>query len=283
MSAISEALHSPLFRRALLEAVLVGALLGAVGVHVALRRMSFFVVALSHGTFPGVVAASLVGVSLFTGGLAAAALMILAIVAVGRAREIDESGAVGIVLAGAFAIGVVLLSAQAGQSRDLSAFLVGQVLSVTRADLIRTVLVGVGLLAVLGGLHKELVASAFDETGVTALGYSAIRLDVIAMAAIAVALVTAIPVVGTILAVSLLTVPALAARELSERTGALFGLAAGIGALSGALGMFASVLANVSAGPAIALAAVALFVTCVTARGVGRHFVTKEAPVPLTA
>lgn len=283
MSALRESLQSSLFQRALLEAVLVGALLGVVGVHVALRRMSFFVVALSHGTFPGVVVASLLGASLFAGGVAAAGLMIVAIVLVGKAREIDESGAIGIVLAGAFAIGVVLLSAQTGGSRDLSAFLVGQVLTVTSGDVVRTVVVGGVLLAVIAGLHKELVASAFDDTGVTALGYSALGLDVVAMAAVAVALVTAIPVVGTILAVSLLTVPALAARELTERSGALFGWAAGIGAASGAVGMAASAAFDISAGPSIALAAVGIYVTCVTVRGAHSHVITRRASVQLPA
>ncbi len=54
-------LQSPLFRRALAEAVLVGGLCGAVGVHVVLRRLAFFAHAAAHAAFPGVVAASLLG------------------------------------------------------------------------------------------------------------------------------------------------------------------------------------------------------------------------------
>ena len=57
-------------RRALLEAVMVGGLCGAVGVHVLLRRLPFFTMALGHATFPGVVLAALVGISLFAGAAA---------------------------------------------------------------------------------------------------------------------------------------------------------------------------------------------------------------------
>src|SRR5207248_1915986 len=70
MTTVLHSLGRPYFQRALLEAVLVGALGGVVGVHVLLRRLPFFVVAMSHATFPGVVLASVVGVSLFLGGTA---------------------------------------------------------------------------------------------------------------------------------------------------------------------------------------------------------------------
>src|SRR6185437_1956004 len=70
MSNLVDALHTPLFRRALLESVLVAALAGIVGVHVVLRRLPFFVTAMSHATFPGVVIASALGVSLFLRGTA---------------------------------------------------------------------------------------------------------------------------------------------------------------------------------------------------------------------
>lgn len=266
MSAFIDSLHSPLFRQALAEAVLIGVIAGVVGVHVALRRMSFFVVALSHGTFPGVVAASLIGVSLFVGGLAAAALMIIAVVVVGRSRAVDESSAIGVVLAGAFALGVLMLSAQPGQSRDLSAFLVGQVLGVTTADLVRTAVVGVGLLAPLTLLRKELIGAAFDPVGFGALGFSTLSLDVVAMVAIAVALVTAIPAVGTILAVALLTVPALAARQCTDRIGLLAPLAGAIGGLSAVTGLMASASFGIAAGAAIALATVFAFALCFLGR-----------------
>ena len=132
VSTVVDSFGQHFFRLALVEAVLVGAVAGAVGVHVLLRRLPFFVVAMSHATFPGVVFGSLLGVSLFAGG------------AVGRRspwrcssspwaslRQIDDSSAIGIVLAGCFAVGVLVLSAQPGASRDLSAFLVGSIVTVS--------------------------------------------------------------------------------------------------------------------------------------------------------
>ncbi len=268
MRTITDNLASPFFRRALLEAVLVGGLAGVVGVHVVLRRLEFFVVAMSHATFPGVVLASVAGVSLFVGGTAFGLVVVGVVVALGSVRALDDASAIGVVLAGSFAVGVLVLSAQNGSSQDLSAFLVGQILTVSPADIATTVIVSALVLGVLGAVHKELVHGAFDRAGLGALGYSTKALDLLVLVVITVTLVTAVPAVGTLLAVALLTVPPLAARQWVERIGPMMATAAGIGAASGVVGLFVSTAWNIAAGAAIALTATAIFVLSVVARTV---------------
>jgi manganese/iron transport system permease protein len=159
-----------------------------------------------------------------------------------------------------------MLSASPGQSRDLSAFLVGQVLAVTNQDLLLTAVVGVALLALMAALHKELVGAAFDPAAFGALGYSTLALEVVAMSVVAVTLVTAIPAVGTILAVALLTVPAIAARQCTDRLALLTPIAGCIGGASALVGLAASAAFGIAAGPAIALTAVAAFAVCFLGR-----------------
>ena len=279
MSALADSLGQSFFRLALLEAVLVGAVAGAVGVHVLLRRLPFFVVAMSHATFPGVVVGSLLGVSLYAGGAAAGVVVALLIVVLGRLGRVDDSSAIGIVLAGSFAAGVLVLSAQPGASRDLSAYLVGSIVTVTRADLVTTAIVGALLLGLLAAFHKELVLGAFDPGGLTALGYPAAVLDTMVLIAVTVALVVCVPAVGTLLAVALLTVPALAARQWTDRIGPMTVLAAGLGAASGVIGLCLSAALDVAAGGAIALTATALFLGSVAARSV-RPGRAGRAPAP---
>jgi len=131
-----------LFRRALAEAVLVGGLCGAIGVHVLLRRLAFF----AHAAFPGVVVASLLGVSLIGGGAAGSLTLVGVIAGVGSVRRLGHATATGIALAGAFATGVLMLTTQPGSSNDLAAFLVGSVLTTTPTDLVASVAAGSGLL-----------------------------------------------------------------------------------------------------------------------------------------
>lgn len=260
MSDLLESLRSPFFQRALVEAVLVGVLAGAVGVHVVLRRLPFFVVAMSHATFPGVVVASVAGFNLFLGGSAFGLLVVLAVVALGASKVLDDATVIGVVLAGSFALGVLLLSARPSSSKDLSAFLVGSILTVTRADLLTTAVVGVVLLAALAALHKELLLGAFDPEGAAAAGYRTALLDLALLAVVTVALVTAVPAVGTLLAVALLTVPALAARLWVERVVPAMVVAAAIGAGSGVAGLCLSAAFGIAAGGAIALSASGAFV-----------------------
>ena len=259
MRVLWDSLQSTTFRWAVVEAMLVGAIGGVVGVHVLLRRLPFFVVAMSHAMFPGVVLASVLGISLFVGGASFGLVVVLAITAIGASRVLDQSSAIGVVLAGAFAVGVLVLSAQPGSSRDLSAFLVGSILTVTPGDVAATVVGGGLVLVVLGAVHKELVASAFDPAGSAALGYPVRRLDTLVLAAVTVTMATTIPATGTLLSVALLTVPALTARLWTERVGTMMLVAAAIGAASGLLGLVASTLWRVAAGGAIGLAAAALF------------------------
>ena len=253
MGAVLDSLSQPFFRRALLEAVLVGVLAGIVGVHVLLRRLPFFVVAMSHATFPGVVVASILGTSLFLGGSAFGLLIVVALVVLGTQRAVDDTGLIGVLLAGSFALGILLQSARSGGSQDLSAFLVGSVLTVTPADLVTTALVGVVLLLGLGLTHKELVLTAFDRGGAAATGYRLRLVDLGLLAAVTVAMVTTIPVVGTLLAVALLTVPALTARLWTDRIPPAMAIAAVVGAGSGVVGLALSATYDIAAGGAIAL------------------------------
>jgi manganese/iron transport system permease protein len=246
-------------QRALLEAVMVGALCGLVGVHVLLRRLPFFTMAMGHATFPGVVLAAIAGVNLLLGAGLFGVLVVVLVALLGARERVDATSAVGVVLAGAFALGVLLLSAQAGFARDLTAYLVGSIVTVQPGDLATTAVAGAGVLAALAALHKELLLGAFDRAGLAALGYPVLALDVALLLLVEATLVTAIPAVGTILAVALLCAPAAAARLWTDRLGATMALSAGLGAASGVVGLAISQHWRVAAGAAIVLVAGAVF------------------------
>jgi manganese/iron transport system permease protein len=239
--------------------VLVGALCGLVGVHVVLRRLPFFTVTVAHATFPGVVIAALVGIGELTGGLLFAGLLVVLVYVAGADRRLDNSALVGVALAGSFGIGAMLQSTQDGFTKDLAAVLVGSVLTVQRSDLVVTIVVGAVVVTFLAAFHKELVLRAFDEQGSEALGYSRL-LDLALLLAVAATVVTTVPVVGTMLSIALLSVPALAARLVTRRVATAMIAAPAYGAASGAIGLTASAEWDISAGACIALASAGLFV-----------------------
>jgi manganese/iron transport system permease protein len=262
-------------RRALLEAVLVGLLCGAVGVHVVLRRLSFLTAALTHATFPGVVLAALLGVPLVLGSGVFGLLVVGLVAFVAGARGgsagalpsaapagrggRDVSSVTGVVLSGGFALGVALMSAQDGFSKDLAAFLVGSILTVGTPDLVVSAVTATGVLAVLAALRKELLLGAFDPTALAAAGYPARRLDLVILLAVELTVVATVPAVGTVMAIALIVGPAATARLWCAATGSMTALSMALGVLAGVVGLAVSAQWNIAAGGAIVLTVAALF------------------------
>lgn len=281
MSWLTDAFSGSFGQRALLEAVMVGIVCGVIGVHVLLRRLPFVTLALGHATFPGVVLAALAGVNLLLGAGAFGVLVVVTIGLLGARDRIDDTSAIGVVLAGTFALGVLLLSAQQGFTKDLSAYLIGSIVTVQPSDLYITAGAAVVVLGVLAGLHKELVLGAFDRDGLAALGYPAVALDLVMLLLIEVVVVTSIPAVGTILSVALITAPAATARLWTDRLGPTMALSAVLGAASGAIGLVLSRHWDIAAGATIVLVAGGLFVVSVVAsprHGAVRQLLVRRRP-----
>ncbi|AEV81166.1 manganese ABC transporter permease [Actinoplanes sp. SE50] len=260
MSWWADALH-----RATAEVILVGALAGLIGVQVVLRRLSFFTMALTHATFPGVVAASIIGVNILAGGAVAGAAVALGVAALTSRRGQDAAAATGVVLSAGFALGAALVATQNGFSRDLSAFLVGSILTVTTADLITTLVALVVVALVLAVFARPLLLVGFDRTGAQAAGLSTGTWDLVLLLSIELVVVTLVPAAGTILALSLIVAPAAAARLWTDRLPVMTVLAVGFAAGSGLAGLWASGRFDIAAGASISLTATAILLISWTA------------------
>jgi ABC-type Mn2+/Zn2+ transport system permease subunit len=243
--------------RAIAEVVMAGALAGIVGVHVVLRRLSFFTMALTHATFPGIVAATLIGVDVLAGGFAAGVVVAVGVAALSRRGGQNAAAATGVLLSAGFALGAALVATQSGFSRDLSALLVGSVLTVSPHDLLRTAAILAVVTTVLLACARPLLYTGFDPTSARAAGYHTAAWDLVLLVTIEVVVVTLVPAVGTILAVALIVAPAAAARQWSARPPIIAGLATGIAIASGLAGLYISGRWNIAAGAAITLTATA--------------------------
>ncbi|MFF0380728.1 metal ABC transporter permease [Actinoplanes missouriensis] len=244
--------------RAIAEVILVGALAGMIGVHVVMRRLSFFTMALTHATFPGVVAASIIGVNLLVGGVATGAVIAVGVAVLTRRRGQDAAAATGVLLSGGFALGAALVATQSGFSRDLSSFLVGSILTVSTSDLIVTAVVLAVVAVVLLVSARPLLFAGFDPQGARAAGLFTTGWDLLLLLTIQLVVVAVVPAVGTILALSLIVAPAVAARLWSDRLPVITALAVVFAIGSGMIGLYASARWNVAAGASISLTATAL-------------------------
>ncbi|POH63781.1 MULTISPECIES: metal ABC transporter permease [Cryobacterium] len=254
------------FEKALLAAAVIGALSGLVGTLVLLRRRTFFAQALTHATFPGAVAAALLGVSIPLGAAVASAVIVAVMTLLGRVRRQGSQVASGIMLTAGFALGVLLQALNPSLPVHVESYLVGSILTVTDGDVILavSVLTAAVLAAILFG--KEILFSTFDRTGFRAAGYREWPIELLTLVLIAATVVTAMPAVGAILAIALIAAPAAAARLVMRTAPGIVLLAPLIGAGSGVVGVLLSRILDVAAGPAIALTAAACFLLALGAR-----------------
>lgn len=240
---------------AVLQVTVAGAVCGVVGVHVVLRRLSFLTMGLTHATFPGLVLAGIYGINLVAGSLVFALFVVATITLLGAADRMESSTAIGVTLATGFALGVVLASTSTSVTRDLTAYLVGSIAVVSPTDVAVSAAAGLVVAGALALTHKELVLGAFDPGSLAALGYPVLALDLLLLSATAVTVVTALPAMGTILAVALIVAPAATARLWTEQVTSAMALAAVLGVTSGLVGLAISVRAGTAAGATIALVA----------------------------
>jgi ABC-type Mn2+/Zn2+ transport system permease subunit len=245
--------------RAVLEAVLLGAVGGLISVQIVLRRLPFFTLAMTHATFPGVVLAAIAGVNLYAGGGLFGVLIVLGVLAISRRPAHDMTTAIGIVLSAGFALGVVLLSARDGFTKDLTAYTVGQILTVTNGDLIAVTAVGATVLVLLGVAGRQLTFRAFDGGGYAAAGYSVTGIDLALLLMVEAVIVVAVPAVGAILAVAVLVAPAVIARLWTNHITAMTAIAVAVGSGSGLVGVLVSTRYDLATGAAITVTTGALF------------------------
>jgi zinc transport system permease protein len=255
-------------QRALAAAVLVGVVCGVLGFFVVLRRLAFIGVGISHSALGGVALGLLLGVSpLLTGG-AFALLVALGIALTGGKSGLGRDTVIGVFFSGAMALGVVLASLEHGAQQELFGYLFGNVLAVTRGELLALALGGAGVVAALLALLRPQLFLAFDEEIARAYGQRAQLLDVALLALLAATIVIGVRLVGVLLIEALLVVPAATAALLARHYRAQLALSVVLGVASALGGLALAWRFDVAPGGMVALTAVALFFAAFAVRGV---------------
>jgi len=254
-----EPLHYPFMVRALLASILVGILCPVVGSYMVLKGLSFFGDALAHAILPGVVLAFLLGWPMAAGALVAALVAAFLIGFISQRSSLQEDTAIGVVFAGAFALGVALLSTLNNYAVDLAHILFGDVLGVSARDLWVICGLGVVVLGVIVALYKELLVLTFDPVLALVLRLPATALRYLLLGMVALTVVMSLQTVGIALVLAMLVTPAAAARMMTRRLPTMMVLAAGIGVLANVTGLYLSYYWNIASGPTMVLVATALF------------------------
>jgi ABC-type Mn2+/Zn2+ transport system permease subunit len=245
--------------RALLASVIVGILCPIVGSYMVLKGLSFFGDALSHAILPGVVLTFLLGWPLAVGALIAALAAAFLIGFISERSTVQEDTAIGIVFAGAFALGVALLSTLNSYAVDLTHILFGDVLAVSPADLLVMGVLALLVLTVVALFYKEFLVLTFDPMQALVLRLPTTALRYLLLGLIALTVVAALQTVGISLMLAMMVTPAATARLLTRRLPTMMAVGAGVGVFSNVTGLYISYYWNIASGPTMVLVATVVF------------------------
>jgi ABC-type Mn2+/Zn2+ transport system permease subunit len=258
MHALWEPWTQGFMQRALLELVLLGVVGGVLGCWVALYELSYSAESLAHALFPGLVGAALLGVPLLLGGavgvLGAAAAVALA----GRAPEIGRDTAVGIVITTLFGLGVLLALSQASPP-GLGQLLFGDLLGVSRNDVIVSAVLAAFVVGALALLHRQLLVVGFDRSTARALGAHPLLVDLALLGLVAVTVVIGVQALGNLLVIAIVIGPAAIAALLGGRLATMMAAGAAIAVGCALAGLYLSYYANTAAGASVAAVTVGLY------------------------
>ena len=252
--------------RAGLAGVGVAVATGPLGSFVVWRRMAYFGDATAHAAILGVALALAVDMPIGVGTLIVALLMAATVSTLaGRGWAMDTT--LGVLAHSALAFGLVAVSFLHGVRVDLSAYLFGDILAVTRGDLAFIWAGAAAVVALLAWRWSALLTATLNEDLAHASGIDPARERLILTLALAVVVAVALKVVGALLIAAMLIIPAAAARALSRTPEGMAVGAVGVGALAVGAGLVLSLRLDTPAGPSIiACAAVAFALTLTVGR-----------------
>ncbi len=247
------------FLRALAAALGVALVAAPLGCFVVWRRMAYFGATLAHSALLGIALGILMGVDPALGVAASAITIALIVTLFERQRLIGRDTLLGILAHAGLALGLVALSFTEGPRIDLMATLFGDVLAVSTTDLAWIGGGGVAVLAALAALWRPLLAVTLNEELARAEGVAVVAVQLGFMLTLAVTIAISMKVVGILLIVSLLIIPAATARTFARTPEQMALGAAAVGGLSAIGGLMASLTWDTPAGPSIVVVAALLF------------------------
>ena len=253
---------SSIFINALLAGLGVAIAAAPLGCFVIWRRMAYFGDAVSHAALMGVGLALALQVSVLSGVLVAALLTALFLQTLQK-TGLSSDTSLGVIAHASLAFGLVGISLFGNQTVGLEAFLFGDILIVSKQDLVTVWIGAIIISAYLIWRWSALLTSILNPDLAHAAGINPNReyLGITLLLAILVAV--AIKVVGALLITAMLIIPAAAARPLSRSPEQMAILAAFFGCLSAVLGIGMSVQLDTPTGPTIITAASLLFVVTI--------------------
>ena len=242
-------------QNALLAGLLASIVCGIVGTLVVVRRIVSLSGSVSHSAFGGIGLGYYLGINPIHGALVFSIGSALGIGAVSKYAKEREDTVIGMFWAAGMAIGILFIGLTPGYAPDLFGYLFGSIISVPTSDLILIFLLDIFVISIVALLYKEMMAVAFDEEYSAVAGLPVKFLYYLTLILVAITIVALIRIVGIILAIALLTMPAAIAGKFTHNMKKMMALSIILSTLFITTGLWMSFVLDIESGATIILVA----------------------------
>jgi len=248
-----ELLQYEFIRNALLAVLLASIACGIIGVYVVVKRIVFISGGIAHASFGGVGLGYFLGVNPIWGIIPFSILSALAMGLVSKRTRIPEDTAIGILWALGVSLGIVFIGLSPGYAPDLFSYLFGNILTVTSVDLIIMLILDLVIIMVVFLFYKEFLALSFDDEFATVVGVPTVKLYFLLLCLIALTIVVLMKVVGIIMIIALLTIPAAISKQYTSNLKKMIFISILLSAIFGLGGLWLSYQLNLASGATIVI------------------------------
>ena len=248
-----EALQYDFMRNALAAGVLAAVACGIVGVYVVVKKIVFISGGIAHASFGGVGLGFLLGINPVVGALFFALASALGMGTLSRRTSLPEDTVIGIFWAVGMALGVIFVGLSPGYAVDLFSYLFGNILFVPTSDLVLMLILDAVIALVVFLFYKEFMSISFDEEFGIVVGVPVERLYLTLLCLIALTVVVLIRVVGVILVIAMLTIPAAMAKQFTYNLKKMMFLSVLLGIIFVLCGLWLSYELDLASGATIVI------------------------------
>ncbi len=245
--------------RSLITAFASGAMLSILGPFAINRNMGFMADAMAHATLPIIAVGVFLGFSISELGVPAAILIAIFLGLIIKNTNVGEDTAIGIIFSSFFALGFVLISLL-NVTVNLEDLLFGQILAVSTSDVYIVVSLLLIVFTVVIVYFKQLLFYSFDPIGAEVKGLNTTFLNYLFLILLSIAIVGSLQTVGIILVLSMLIIPAAAAKLVTDTFVTSIKVSVLFGIISSISGLYFSYFLNLPSGPSMSLVATGIFV-----------------------
>lgn len=248
-----ELLQYEFIRNAILAVLLASIACGIIGVYVVVKRIVFISGGIAHASFGGVGLGYFLGVNPIWGIIPFSILSALVMGLVSKRTRIPEDTAIGILWALGMSLGIVFIGLSPGYAPDLFSYLFGNILTVTSVDLIIMLILDLVIIMVVFLFYKEFLALSFDDEFATVVGVPTVKLYFLLLCLIALTIVVLMKVVGIIMIIALLTIPAAISKQYTSNLKKMIFISILLSAIFGLGGLWLSYQLNLASGATIVI------------------------------